>query len=61
MAGLVPAIHEHGLTASGKWMAATRAAMTYVYVCEDKVPSCLRHHAHQPNLVAVGILEELQL
>jgi hypothetical protein len=28
MAGLVPAIHEHGPLASGKWMAATRAAMT---------------------------------
>jgi hypothetical protein len=34
MAGLVPAIHELGMTASGKWMAATarsdsvRAAMT---------------------------------
>src|SRR5215471_13460074 len=28
MAGLVPAIHEHRRTASGKWMAATGAAMT---------------------------------
>jgi hypothetical protein len=28
MAGLVPAIHDHKPKASGKWMAATRAAMT---------------------------------
>src|SRR6201992_4057203 len=28
MAGLVPAIHELRRTASGKWMGATRAAMT---------------------------------
>jgi len=37
MAGLVPAIHEHGPWASGKWMAATRAAMTiFLFHVEKK-------------------------